>query len=211
MKLNRSRKYIVLAIFLVVTVISFLLMSGVQTNYNISDYLDESTETKISLNIIEEDFGMTGNIQVMVENVSVDEAYKISSAIKEIDNVLFVNFDENDPAYYKNGHALFAVVVNGDEYSSTANQVLDDIQVKLNNLLENKINLGGSVVEKRNMRNTLKVEISQQGTMCYSFDAVAVTPAIFKPGVYDIRLYQNGDLCVELTGVNISGNTEISF
>ena len=159
MKLNQSRKYIVLAIFLVVTVISFLLMSGVQTNYNISDYLDESTETKISLNIIEDDFGMTGNIQVMVENVSVDEAYKISSAIKEIDNVLFVNFDENDPAYYKNGHALFAVVVNGDEYSSTANQVLDDIQVKLDNLLENKINLGGSVVEKRNMRNTLKVEI----------------------------------------------------
>ena len=59
--------------------------------------------------------------------------------------------------------------------------------------------------------NTLKVEISQQGTMCYSFDAVAVTPAIFKPGAYDIRLYQNGDICVELTGVNISGSTEISF
>ena len=59
--------------------------------------------------------------------------------------------------------------------------------------------------------NTLQVEISQQGTMCYSFDAVTVTPAIFKPGVYDIRLYQNGDLCVELTGVSISGGTEISF
>ena len=159
MNSKRSIKYIVLVAFFVVTVVSFLLMSGVQTNYNISDYLDESTETKISLNIIEEHFEMTGNIQVMVENVSVEDAYKISSVIKGIDNVLFVNFDENDPAYYKDGHALFAVIVNGDEYSSTANEVLDDIQVKLDELLENEINLGGSVVEKRNMRNTLKVEI----------------------------------------------------
>ena len=146
MNSKRSIKYIVLVAFFVVTVVSFLLMSGVQTNYNISDYLDESTETKISLNIIEEHFEMTGNIQVMVENVSVEDAYKISSVIKGIDNVLFVNFDENDPAYYKDGHALFAVIVNGDEYSSTANEVLDDIQVKLDELLENEINLGGSVL-----------------------------------------------------------------
>ena len=159
MNSKRSRKYIVLVVFFVVTVVSFLLMSGVKTNYNISDYLDESTETKISLNIIEDNFEMTGNIQVMVENVSVADAYKISTAIKNIENVLLVNFDENDPAYYKDGAALFAVIVNGDEYSSTANQVLDDIQVKLDELLENEINLGGSVVEKRNMRNTLKVEI----------------------------------------------------
>lgn len=159
MNSKRSIKYVVLVAFLVVTVVSFLLMSGVKTNYNISDYLDESTETKISLNIIEDNFETVGNIQVMVENVSVADAYKISSAIKGVENVLLVNFDENDPAYYKDGSALFAVIVNGDEYSDTANKVLDDIQVKLDELLENEINLGGSVVEKRNMRNTLKVEI----------------------------------------------------
>ena len=159
MNSKRSRKYIVLVAFFVVTVVSFLLMSSVKTNYNISDYLDESTETKISLNIIEDNFETVGNIQVMVKNVSVADAYKISSAIKSVENVLLVNFDENDPAYYKDGSALFAVIVNGDEYSDTANKVLDDIQVKLDELLENEINLGGSVVEKRNMRNTLKVEI----------------------------------------------------
>ncbi len=60
--------------------------------------------------------------------------------------------------------------------------------------------------------NTLKVEISQEGKVSYTFDAVATTPAIFKQGVYTIRLYQNGDLCVELNGVNISGSADsISF
>ena len=95
MNSKRSRKYIVLVVFFVVTVVSFLLMSGVKTNYNISDYLDESTETKISLNIIEDNFEMTGNIQVMVEDVSVEKAYEISAIIKSVENVLFVNFNEN--------------------------------------------------------------------------------------------------------------------
>lgn len=58
---------------------------------------------------------------------------------------------------------------------------------------------------------TLKVEISQQEEMCCSFDAVTVTSAIFKPGIYDIRLYQNGDLCAELQGVNFTGEEVISF
>ena len=156
---KQSKKYVVLAIFLVITILSVLLMGSVKINYNISDYLDDSTETKISLDIIENDFGMTGNIQVMVEGVSVETAYEISSIIKKIDNVLFVNFDENDPGYYKDGNALLAVIVDGDEYSATANAVLDDIMSELDELFEGKTSYGGSVVEKRNMRNTLKSEI----------------------------------------------------
>lgn len=156
---KKSIKFIVIALFLVITVVSVMMIGNVKINYNISDYLDESTETKISLNIIEEDFGMTGNIQVMVEDVSVEDAYKISSIIKSVENVLFVNFDENDTAYYKDGDALFAVIVDGDEYSSTANVVLDDIQRELEEHFNAETNYGGSVVEKRNMRNTLKSEI----------------------------------------------------
>ena len=86
-------------------------------------------------------------------------------------------------------------------------------RIGVNGTVGNKYNLVYSFSFDYGSRNinTLKVEISQQGIMCYSFDAVSETPAIFKPGVYDIRLYQNGDVCVELTGVNISGSTEVSF
>ena len=156
---KQSIKYIVLALFLVITVISAVLLGSVKINYNISDYLDESTETKISLNILEDEFGMTGNIQVMVENVSVNTAYEISNIIKDIDNVLLVNFDSTDSGYYKDGNALFAVIVNGDEYSETAKTVLDNIKEELDELFEGRTNYGGAVVEKLNMRNTLKSEI----------------------------------------------------
>ena len=86
---TQSIKVIVLVLFLVMTIVSIILMGNVKINYNISDYLDESTETKISLNIIESDFGSTGNIQVMVEDVSVEQAHEISKIINNIDSITF--------------------------------------------------------------------------------------------------------------------------
>ena len=65
----KSKKYIVIALFLVAAVLSVVFMGKVAINYNISDYLDESTETKISLGIIEDEFGATGDVQVMIEDI----------------------------------------------------------------------------------------------------------------------------------------------
>ena len=64
----KSKKYIVIALFLVAAVLSVVFMGKVTINYNISDYLDEITETKISLGIIEDEFGATGDVQVMIED-----------------------------------------------------------------------------------------------------------------------------------------------
>ncbi len=156
---KQSKKYVVLAIFALLIVVSVILFGSVKINYNISDYLDESTETKISLDIMESEFGTTGNIQVMVEDVSVEKAHEISGIIKTVPNVLLVNFNEEDENYYKDGDALFAVIVDGDEYSSTAAEVLDRIKAELDKLFEGKTNYGGAVVEKIEMRNTMKKEI----------------------------------------------------
>ena len=164
--MKRTTKYVVLAVFVVVTIVSLILFGMVKINYNISDYLDEKTETKISLEIMEDQFGTTGNIQVMVENVTVDEAFEIGGIIRKVPNVLLVNFSPDDDNYFKKdnandtkGDALFAVITNGDEYSSTAATVLEDIKVALNDHFDGEVNYGGAVVEKINMRNTMRSEI----------------------------------------------------
>ena len=152
-----SSRYFVILLFVVLSVVSVLLMGKVNINYNISDYLAEDTETKISLNIIEEEFGMTGDIQVMVEDVDSETAREIQDIIKNIPNVLTVNFNENDENYYKDNNALFAVIVDGDEYSDVANTVLDDIGEALDE--EFTTNFGGSVVSKRNLRMAIQKEV----------------------------------------------------
>ena len=163
--MKQAKKYVVLAIFAVVIVVSLIYMGSVKINYNISDYLDESTETKISLNIMGEQFATTGNIQVMIEDITPEQVYEVYNVIKAVQGVRLVNFSTSDENYYKpnddgkTGDALFAVIVEGDEYSLTATETLENIKAGLDDLFEGKTHYGGAVVEKVEMRNTMKKEI----------------------------------------------------
>ena len=158
-KFIKAKKYIVVALFLIASLLSVWLMGKVVINYNISDYLDEDTETKISLNIIEDEFEQTGDIQVMIEDIDKESAKNVRDTIKGISNVLTVNFNEYDENYYKDGNALFVVLVDGDEYSDTANVVVEDIKKALDDSFEGKTNYGGAVVNKRIMRETIQKEV----------------------------------------------------
>ena len=89
----KARKYVVLALFLLFCVLSLIAMRLVVINYNISDYLNEKTETKISLDIIANEFGAASDVQVMVRDVTVDEALEICDTIRNIKDVVNVNFD----------------------------------------------------------------------------------------------------------------------
>ena len=157
--LPKSAKYIVLSVFIVLAVVCVFLFGAVKINYNISDYLDDSTDTKIALGIMEEQFGLTGNIQVMIEGVSAEEAEGIKSTIKEIDNILFVNFDASNTDYYKDSTALFVILVDGSEYSDTAVKALDDVKAALTEDYGTRMELGGVVVEKILLRQAIKSEI----------------------------------------------------
>lgn len=156
---GKSKRYIILAVFLVAAVLSVLLMGRVSINYNVSDYLDEETEIKIALGIIEEEFGVTGDIQVMIEDISVETAREVRDTLKGIENVLVVNFDESDEGYYKNGNALFIVIVDGDEYSDVANAVVEDIRAALDDAFAGKLHYGGAVMEKATLRDAMEGEI----------------------------------------------------
>lgn len=61
--MNHSmKKYLVIALFVLCAVLSAVTMGRVAINYNLSDYLDDSTQTKISLDLIENEFGIPGRL-----------------------------------------------------------------------------------------------------------------------------------------------------
>ena len=158
-KFLKQKKYIVIFLFVIACILSLIFMGKVAINYNISDYLDDSTETKISLNIIEDEFGLTGDVQVMIEDISVETAKQVKQTLKGVDNVLTVNFNENSTDYYKDGNALFVILVDGDEYSQKANDVVEDIKIALDESFAGKVYYGGGVVEKTTLRKAIQTEI----------------------------------------------------
>ena len=99
-KFLKNKKYLIVALFLLATLLSLWLAGKVAINYNISDYLDESTETKISLEIIGKEFGSASDVQVMINDIDVDTAKGVVEKIKALPNVLTVSFNESDTNYY---------------------------------------------------------------------------------------------------------------
>lgn len=154
---NRAKAVIVMVLFLAAAVLSAVLMGKVAINYNLADYLGSDTQTKIALDIIDDEFGMTGNIQVMAKNVSADTAEEMQGVIEAIPNVLNVNFDKYDDTYYKNRNALFIVIIDGDDYSENAKQVSADIKSALSSY--DGMEYGGTTVEKQSLQDAITSEM----------------------------------------------------
>ena len=57
----------------------------------------------------------------------------------------------------------------------------------------------------RDSRN-IRIIIEQEGMLRYTFDAVDETPAMFKPGIYNIYFYEKGDLVSSVIGVDITAS-----
>ncbi len=151
------KKIISLCFFGLAIVFSIIFAGKVAINYNLSDYLDDSTETKIALKINEEEFGATGNIQVMVKNVSEDKADEIYDILSDVNHVTTVNFDRYDTNYYKDSNALYVVLVDGDDYSENAKSVVSDIKTALASYGE--VEYGGTAVEKQSLQTTITNEM----------------------------------------------------
>ena len=154
---TQVKTWAAIVLFIAAAVLSAVFMGKVAINYNLADYLGEDTQTKIALDIIEDEFGMTGNIQVMVKNVDGDTAKDIADILEDIPNVLNVNFDRYDETYYKDDNALFIVIIDGDDYSEAAKQVSADIKVALASY--DGAEYGGTTVEKAALQDAIVGEM----------------------------------------------------
>ena len=97
-------RYWLLGVFVILVGVSCFLMTEVNINYNLMQYLDSDSTSTIALTKMEDEFGSVGQCQVVVKNVKYDDAIKIKGVIENIDGVSSVVFarNENDSEYYNN-------------------------------------------------------------------------------------------------------------
>lgn len=122
--------------FSIITIICTALQFGVSVNYNMTDYLPDNAPSTKALNIMDEQFDQAMiNTQVMVTDVSLQEALSIKKELAALDGVtdmmwlddvvdITVPLAFQDKAtietYYKDGHALFSfAIASGDEVEVT--------------------------------------------------------------------------------------------
>ena len=129
MSLVNHRKTMVM-IFTLVFVGCLLLGNLVKVNYDINDYLPESSPSTVSLELMQEEFdGGIPNARIMISDVTIPEALEYKEKLEAVDGVtavtwlddvvsIFVPISTLDTdtleTYYKDNNALFTVTIEED-------------------------------------------------------------------------------------------------
>lgn len=137
-RIIKYKKTIVLT-FGIVAIIGTILQFFVSVNYNMTDYLPDDAPSTKAIDVMENQFdGAMTNAQVMIQDVTIQEALSFKEKLAAIDGVTDVLWlddaidikvplemadQDTVEAYYKNHHALFSFTIrDGDEV-----QITDDI------------------------------------------------------------------------------------
>jgi len=102
-------------------------------------FLSEETETRRALDAMGSDFYTYATAKVMVDNVSIDEAFNIAERMRQGAGVKTVSFAFDD-AHYRDGAALFDVTFKGETTDDISNTGLSYVKSVLRDYSKTYVN-----------------------------------------------------------------------
>lgn len=167
--LNHRRVVIVIAALLFI--VSVLCIPSVKINYQFSDYLPESSESTVSLRVMEEAFNSpTPNSNIMVEGLSLTQASELATHMETIEGVeevmwLGTTCDISQPletydpdvvsAYKKGDSYLYQVALD----TSVATQSMDLIREVANEVGATDVSMSGEEINSAVAQGSSDFEI----------------------------------------------------
>lgn len=129
-------------LFLAATIYCLTCISKVEVIEELTDYLPETTETRIGLDLMDEEFTTFGSAQIMVANITYDQAKKLGNELEEIDGISKVSFydweeaedeykDDEITDYYKDASALFSMTFDEDEETERSQKAIGEVRQAL--------------------------------------------------------------------------------
>lgn len=114
-------------VFLAAVLFCAASVSKVHVNNDITSYLPADTETRRGLTLMEEEFTTLGSGQLMLTNITYDEADQVAKEIEHIDGVSGVEFDDTEK-HYTGSSALITVTFDGEKDDPVALQAMDHLK-----------------------------------------------------------------------------------
>ena len=129
-----SKRYFILTLFIVLTIICAILSNKVKINHDIAKYMPDDSETRIGMNIMEDEFSgtETSTLNLMFENLQDDEKEDVKNYLENLTGVKEIDY-ENNEEYNKDNYTLYVITVDGKADSQTASDVYNQITEKYSN------------------------------------------------------------------------------
>lgn len=123
-----DKRYVILFLFIILSGVSVILSNKVNINYDISEYLPSTSETRIGMDIMEEEFKeiKSSYLNVMFKGLKDSEKDDIFDYLNNIEGAGSVDYDETGN-YNKDDYTLFVINVDDLEDSELSSNIYDDI------------------------------------------------------------------------------------
>lgn len=116
--------YILLGIFCLVS------RKWVNVENSMAAYLPSTSETSIGLDLMDDQFITYGTANVMVTNVSFEEAEALAAELEDMESIVMLTFD-NTKEHYSNFSALFGITFNYSEKDDRCLEALETVKERL--------------------------------------------------------------------------------
>lgn len=127
-----NKRYWIMGLFVGLAIGCLLLFSSITINYDTTKYLEEGSPTRVGLEVMGEEFGSDGSFQVMIDNVTREEANEIKNKLEQIENVESVLFNSDSENNYHDGYALLNVFLTVSNFDNVARDVISATKEELN-------------------------------------------------------------------------------
>ena len=155
-------------IIIIGIVFSMFSRNWVNVENDLITYLPDDAETKIALKVMDEQFTTYGTAEVMVANISYDEAETLHDMLAAIKGVQSVDFDETTD-HYNHASALFTVTFAYDENDDKCLYALDAVKAALEDY---------DLYVSTDLGNTLQETIAHEVSIIMVYVAVIVVAVL---------------------------------
>lgn len=126
-----KKRYLILGLFVGLAIGCLLLFSSIKINYDTTKYLEKGSTVRESLEIMEKEFGSNGSFQVMVDNVTAEEADIIKNKLMAVENIESVLFNVDSENNYHDGYALYTIFLKVSNFDNKAKKVISTVENEL--------------------------------------------------------------------------------
>ena len=143
-------------LFVLAIIYSVLSINKVQVNQDITSYLPATSETRIGLSLMDEQFTTYGSGKVMVSNVTYPQAEALVDRLDDIEGVKQIEFDDSSD-HFNGTDALFDITFDGTEDEQISKDALNAVK---DSLADYDIYISSSVGEEERNAESLSKDMN---------------------------------------------------
>ena len=163
-----DKRNLVFLIVIILLVFSAFSQNWVEVESDLTAYLPETSQTKQALNVMDDQFITYGSAEVMVANITMQQAAALKDQIADVKGVQMISYDETD-AHYNNMSALYSITFDYSEDDGACLESLDAVKELL---------APYDVYVKTGLGNTQEVTIEREINIIMIYVAIVIVAVL---------------------------------